>query len=677
IEEMQRIAKQKGGKCLSKKYSNSHTKLRWQCKQGHVWEAIPLHIKRNHWCPVCAGVAKLSIEEMRNLAKRRKGKCLSPKYVNQKTNLKWQCKQGHVWKAMPLNVKKGTWCPICAGKVKLSIGDMQKIAHSRGGKCLSKEYRGNKTKLKWQCQKGHTWNAKPDQIKHGTWCPICASRVKLSIEEMKELAKSRDGKCLSKKYTNNLTKLKWQCQKGHTWEAIPANVKCKGQWCPVCAGKVKLPIGDMQKIAQSRGGKCLSKKYVNTRTKLKWQCKNKHIWQAVPYSIKIGGWCPVCSSNISERICRKYFEIIFKEKFPKARPEWLVNSKGKLMELDGYCKKLKLAFEYQGQQHYEPLKFFYYSKKRFNKRIKDDKSKRVLCKQNNVTLIEVPFSVKYEKMKDFIIKKCKERNIKVPKLTLDISHELFDIYSPEMLKEMKNLAKNKSGECLSKKYISSDTKLIWQCKNRHIWEAKPSKIKQGRWCPVCAGKVKLSIGDMQKMAQSRGGKCLSKKYVNARTNLIWQCKEEHTWKARPYNIKLGKWCPVCARITGGLSRRLSIEEMKKLAKNRGGECLSTDYINSKTKLRWRCKKNHVWEAIPSSIKRGLWCPVCGGTKKLSISEMIKLAKKRKGMCLSKKYIDNKTKLKWQCRKGHIWTATPNNIKNNSEWCPTCSKNRKV
>lgn len=51
---MQEIAKRKNGKCLSKKYINSQTKLTWQCREGHIWKAIPNNIKNGKWCPYCA-----------------------------------------------------------------------------------------------------------------------------------------------------------------------------------------------------------------------------------------------------------------------------------------------------------------------------------------------------------------------------------------------------------------------------------------------------------------------------------------------------------------------------------------------------------------------------------------------------------------------------------------------
>ena len=63
-----------------------------------------------------------------------------------------------------------------------------------------------------------------------------------------------------------------------------------------------------------------------------------------------------------------------------------------------------------------------------------------------------------------------------------------------------------------------------------------------------------------------------------------------------------------------MSAKLTIEQMHALAKERGGVCLSTVYVNSYTKLRWRCSEGHEWEATPSNVKRlDSWCPACVGT----------------------------------------------------------------
>ena len=93
--------------------------------------------------------------------------------------------------------------------IKYNIQDIQLWASDHGGKCLSKEYLGLNTKHTWMCSKGHTWDAAPYKIKRGSWCPACIGKRKGTIEEMRLIAKERSGKCLSKKYSNNHSKLIW------------------------------------------------------------------------------------------------------------------------------------------------------------------------------------------------------------------------------------------------------------------------------------------------------------------------------------------------------------------------------------------------------------------------------------------------------------------------------------
>lgn len=53
--------------------------------------------------------------------------------------------------------------------------------------------------------------------------------------------------------------------------------------------------------------------------------------------------------------------------------------------------------------------------------------------------------------------------------------------------------------------------------------------------------------------------------------------------------------------------------MKALAAAKGGRCISDTYVNVKTKLKWECSKGHQWFATPDAIKyHSSWCHVCGG-----------------------------------------------------------------
>jgi hypothetical protein len=113
------------------------------------------------------------------------------------------------------------------------------------------------------------------------------------------------------------------------------------------------------------------------------------------------------------------------------------------------------------------------------------------------------------------------------------------------------------------------------------------------------------------------------------------------------------------------------EQLNIIAFKHIGKCLSTDYRNIKQKLLWECKEGHQWYATPFSIKtRKSWCPVCAGNQPLGMMAMHNLAEDKEGKCLSTIYENCKTIMLWQCRYGHTFQSTPDNIKH-GRWCPQC------
>ena len=618
---------------------------------------------------------------MKKIAIEKGGDCLSQKYINNKTNLRWQCSKGHEWNATPKNVKNhGTWCPECSSN-KLTIKEMQELAKSRGGKCLSEKYIGNHNKLKWQCSKGHEWEAAPNHIKNsGTWCPECAGNYRYTIEDMQKLAKSHGGYCLSEKYINNSTKLKWSCSVGHEWEAVPQSIKVQGTWCPVCANMTKFSIKDMQELAKSRGGECLSKNYLGARENHKWRCNLKHEWEATPSNIKTkNSWCPKCSEATDERITRQFYEALFGKEFKKAYPSWLLSPKGNRMHLDGYNEALKLAFEHQGSQHYNYSQFFHKTKERFLRIQQHDKLKGEQCKQHGVKLMNVPHTVKVEEREKFIRSEVKRLGIKATMNPNKIDYSKFRLNTEDKLKQMQDLALSRGGKLISKKYINAHTDLEWQCEKGHSWKANPNNIKnnakgrsglKGNWCPDCVQRRKYTINDVKKVARDKGGDCLSKIYERSQGKLTWKCKNNHEFSASFFNVKINNsWCPECKKED-------TLHKYKNIAIEKGGQCLSESFKTVNTKLNWTCKDGHEWMASPNSIRNGSWCPTCTGKKRNTIEDMRAIAKSYKGECLSEKYLGGKEYLNWRCKNGHEWTATPNNIKSHKNWCQECKKENK-
>jgi len=64
------------------------------------------------------------------------------------------------------------------------------------------------------------------------------------------------------------------------------------------------------------------------------------------------------------------------------------------LELDIYIPELKLAFEYNGIQHYKYNSFFHHTKKEFEEQQYRDRIKKKLCKQKGITLIKIKYTEK-------------------------------------------------------------------------------------------------------------------------------------------------------------------------------------------------------------------------------------------------------------------------------------------
>jgi hypothetical protein len=118
--------------------------------------------------------------------------------------------------------------------------------------------------------------------------------------------------------------------------------------------------------------------------------------------------------------------------------------------------------------------------------------------------------------------------------------------------------------------------------------------------------------------------------------------------------------------------KLTLQDMQNTARDKGGSCLSSAYIDVDSKYLWKCKNNHEWNACYSSIRSGSWCPYCKGVGKNTIEDMRRLAAYHNGLCLSESYINSHTKLKWQCEDGHIWESKSNDI-DQGHWCPICAR----
>lgn len=292
---------------------------------------------------------------------------------------------------------------------------------------------------------------------------------------------------------------------------------------------------------------------------MNWICDAGHDWESsFEEVVKQKHWCPICSNYYyKEHKVRSLLEYIFDNKFKKSRPKWNINPKTNTpLELDGYNKHYKIAFEFQGVQHYK-LGGFNKTQEDLDYIIEKDNFKKNNCFKMGIKLLIIDdlFDIdNAELFIDYILKLLKENKIIITKKIN--KEEMVEIFlknkskQVEFLETAKEYAKSKGGECLSNNYLNNKTKLLWKCMKGHKWESTFHSVYDHKtWCKYCDGKFSKEEGLIRskELAIKNGGLCISEEYKNARTKLVWKCVKGHEWESTYDNIRSGGWCKLCKK----------------------------------------------------------------------------------------------------------------------------------
>lgn len=141
--EFYECVKERGYTCLTK-YKGSKTHVSMICPNGHSYSCMPGNFKRGYGCPVCAGVAKKSVNERINEAKTVHGEkydysCWSNE-ITVFSNVTVICKIcGGEWVTTVDNHVRGKGCPHCY-RIKNEINQCHSealIINNKIDKCIS------------------------------------------------------------------------------------------------------------------------------------------------------------------------------------------------------------------------------------------------------------------------------------------------------------------------------------------------------------------------------------------------------------------------------------------------------------------------------------------------------------------------------------------------------------
>jgi hypothetical protein len=277
---------------------------------------------------------------------------------------------------------------------------------SKGGRLLSDSEHWNGGNFIWICENNHQNSSKSQMLYRKSWCRTCitANTKKKVLEKLKE-----NNYTLISQTTSTIT---YKCTKNHEHTTSNYHV-IEGSKCGSChlekrkKGLTRLKLQDVQTRLGLLGFTLLSPEYKSLRHQYELKCSKDHIFTKNLVHIIAGVvGCPLCNNSFnSERIFRSKIERIFQVPFPKCRPKWLVNPETNYkLELDCYNEELKLAFEYDGQFHFEVRKGLNNDLDRVKKL---DALKERLCVENDVTLIRIPYFLKSKEFYEKIIHSMK------------------------------------------------------------------------------------------------------------------------------------------------------------------------------------------------------------------------------------------------------------------------------
>lgn len=271
------------------------------------------------------------------------------------------------------------------------------------------DFKSKKNVLNFECLTCyHIWPGKFINIKKahehsGVPCPKCYEqkiikdheerRAKMTIEIDNALI-NRNIKRLSPFYEST-SDMDWQCLIcDYKWTVPSAQVVIRkngsGSGCKKCAHWCSNAEIDEYLINHKIKIKRLDD-YIKNDIKINWQClRCDYIWPSKPLYIKQKFGCPNCSSGKSEREIREFLKENnikvqeFRVKLPISKNEAIP---------DFYIPSMNLIIEYNGDQHYRPVKFGKKSQEKINEAFKyqqiRDQQMRDYCSENWIELWEI------------------------------------------------------------------------------------------------------------------------------------------------------------------------------------------------------------------------------------------------------------------------------------------------
>lgn len=267
---------------------------------------------------------------------------------------------------------------------------------------------------------------------------------------------------------------------------------------------------------------------------------------------------------------------------------------------------------------------------------------------------------------------------------------------PDLAEELVNKA------LLDTLSVGADRPVEWRCPVCHqTYFARPynrTYAKHQTKCPICSGKIVVKgVNDVATTHPNcvKYFKNPEDAYTHTASSndiLTWICEHGHTWEAPVYRLTMAhNRCPYCS----GRYPIVGVNDLGTTHPELAAELLDPTLATklkagTHKKVKWKCPEGHIYEAhVLNRTKCHSGCPVCNNRTIIHSNKSIipyvndlattnpeivpELVDPSDAIGISK---GSEKRLRWKCKHGHTWFASPYNRIQRHSGCPVC-KNRQI
>jgi hypothetical protein len=143
---------------------------------------------------------------------------------------------------------------------------------------------------------------------------------------------------------------------------------------------------------------------------------------------------------------------------------------------------------------------------------------------------------------------------------------------------------------------------------------------KSKHCKKCGRKQaannrRTTIEEIRMIFSEFGYQVLNGDYTYANEKIFYKCPNKHENSMTINHFKNGKRCPDCFTIKKSEIFRLDIEIVQEKFKEKGFTLLTNNYINSKQKLKFRCKCGNIHYTTLTNLRHIEGCSQCNISSK--------------------------------------------------------------